>query len=490
MEHTDLEKDTICFNHSKKYMSFCSSHDMKCCQHCVSESHQNCQVHQLKQVGIEKVEDDLRNLTLEFQAIETFLLEMKSKIGDQRKKGLEEIAQVRINLQNQLANLEKKMIEDISCEYEKFKSETECTIKQIGDEKIKVQKMLDKLTGLKLEGTDDQFLCAVTSSKKELREMHGFLGGVKESGVLFEKNMSVDVNLSLTSFDKNIESFGKVTILSSHPILSNQCGNPTVTRYKALMNTQDDTNISLRMCHTLTFPRQMRITGCTLLPDGKHVFVDRRKQRLVLNESDNFRDIIPFAIPPFDVCHVKNNIVAVTLPETNEVVYVDILKGIKIKSSLFFKNRCLGIDCNGEFMVIGFPHKERVIIVDLDGREVRSFNVSCDCFVLGPYEIYSVNYRRDKIICNDLEGKRLWTYPDVVVKPAGISVDRRGHVYVFSKFNKALYLISRYGTSHRILDDNAIKDHNDFSCMYIHPDSETLLVCSYRNLATIYRVLR
>lgn len=480
--------DTICFNHSKKYMSFCSSHDMKCCQHCVSESHQNCQVHQLKQVGIEKVEDDLRNLTLEFQAIETFLLEMKSKIGDQRKKGLEEIAQVRINLQNQLANLEKKMIEDISCEYEKFKSETECTIKQIGDEKIKVQKMLDKLTGLKLEGTDDQLLCAVTSSKKELREMHGFLDGVKESGVLFEKNMSVDVNLSLTSFDKNIESFGEVTILSSPPILPNQMGNPTVTRYKALMATPD-TNISLRMCYTLTFPRQMKITGCTRLPDGKHVFVDRHNKRLVLNESGNFRDIFPFAISPFDVCHVKNNIVAVTLPETNEVVYVDILKGIPIKS-LFFKNKCRRIESNGEFMVIGFPRYKRVIVADLDGTEIRSFIVSCRRFTLGSYEIYSVNTRRDEVLCYDLSGKEIWTYPDVVCMPAGIVVDRRGHVYVFSKFNKALYLISRYGTTNRILENNAIEDHNDFSCLYMHPDSDELLVCSYSTQATIYMVER
>lgn len=489
MERTSLEMDTICFNHSRTYISFCSFHDMKCCQHCVSESHQNCQVHQLKQVGAEKVEDDLRNLLLEFQAIETFLLEMKLKIGDQRKKGLEEIAQVRIHLQNQLANLEKKMIEDISCEYENFKSETECTIKQIGDEKIKVQKTLDKLTGFKLEGTDDQLLCAVTSSKEELREMQGFLGGLKESGVLFEKNMSVDVNLTLTSFDKNIESFGKVTILSSPPILCDKMGNPTVTRYKALMNTPD-TNIFLTVFNKLIFPEQMWITGCTLLPEGKLVFVDRLTQRLVLNESGNFHDIIPFAIPPFDVCHVKNNTVAVTLPETNEVVYVDILKGIKIKSSLFFKSTCWGIDCNGEFMVIGFPHKERVIIVDLDGREVRSFNVTCDCFVLGPYEIYSVNYQRDEIICNNLDGNQLWTYPDVVVKPAGIGVDRAGHVYVFSKFNNDLYLISRCGTTNRILQDNAEENHNGFSCMYMHPDSDTLLVCSYSNLATIYRVLR
>ncbi|XP_071179223.1 uncharacterized protein [Mytilus edulis] len=486
MEPYGLEMNTTCFNHSRIYTSFCSFHDMMCCQFCVSESHQYCQVQPLQQVGAKKVEDDIRNLTLEYQAIENFLLKMKSKIGDQRKQCLEEISQVRNNLQNQLENLEKKIKENISRDYEKLKSETEDTIEQIGNDKMKVQLLANKLTGLKRNGTDEQYLCTVTSTQKELRAIRWSLTGVRESRALLEKNMSVHINPTLASFNETIDSFGEVVIESSRSIMS-YSKPPGGRRYDQQL-FRSDTKIYLRKCDTLKFPRIMRITGCARLPDGKHVFVDSHKKRLVLNESGNFRDIIPFTKSPFDVCHIEHSIVAVTIPETHEVMYIDILKGMQIKSSLFFKNKCKGIECNGEYMVIGFPRNERVIVADLGGRELRSFNVCGDRFTINDYAIYTVDEQLDNVICYDLFGKELWMYPDKVRMPAGIAVDEDGQVYVFSKFNKSIYLISPYGLYSRILEDNAKEDLNDFSCLYMYPSSDELYVCKHSTEAIMYEV--
>ncbi|CAC5381189.1 unnamed protein product [Mytilus coruscus] len=486
MERTGLEMNTTCFNHSRKYISYCSFHDMMCCQYCVSESHQYCQVQPLQEVDAKKVENDLRNLTLEFQAIENFLVKMMSKIGDQRKQCLEEIGQVRNHLQTQLENLEKKMTENISRDYENLKSETEYTMEQIGNDKIKVQMMANKLTGLKRKGTDEQYLCAVTSTKNELRAIRRSLAEVRESRALLEKNMSVHVNPNLTSFDEKNNSFGEVVIQSSASIMS--YSKPLSRRRMAQETFRSETDISLKKCDTLTFPRKMRITGCVRLPGGKHVFVESHKNRLVLNESGKFRDIMPFTESPFDVCHIGHNIVAVTIPERNEVVYVDILKGIQIKSSLFFKNKCYGVDCNGECMVIGFPNNERVIVADLDGTELMSFKVRGERFTLGPCEIYTVDEQLDNVICYELSGGKRWMYPDKVRQPAGVAVDRGGQVYVFSKFNKSLYLISPYGRTSRILEDNAKEDLNDFSCLYMYPGSDELLIFSYSTQAIMYTV--
>ncbi|CAG2217939.1 unnamed protein product [Mytilus edulis] len=145
--------------------------------------------------------------------------------------------------------------------------------------------------------------------------------------------MSVHINPTLASFNETIDSFGEVVIKSSRSIMS--YSKPLGFR-RTQEAVRSETNIYLK-CDTLKFPRVMRITGCARLPDGKHVFVDSHKKRLVLNESGNFRDIIPFANSPFDVCHIRHSIVAVTIPETHEVMYVDILKGMQIKSSLFLK---------------------------------------------------------------------------------------------------------------------------------------------------------
>lgn len=85
--------------------------------------------------------------------------------------------------------------------------------------------------------------------------------------------------------------------------------------------------VLLTKCDTFKYPRTMAITGCAQLPDCQFVLVDRQKHYLVLNKNGIFKDSASFTnrISPYDVCYVKDNTVAVTVPEDNTVLFVDIV---------------------------------------------------------------------------------------------------------------------------------------------------------------------
>lgn len=74
--------------------------------------------------------------------------------------------------------------------------------------------------------------------------------------------------------------------------------------------------------------------------------------------------------------------------------------------------------------------------------------------------------------------------------PVGIAVDKRKYVYVFSKFNNSIYIISPCGLNSRILIDKEEDELKDFNCMCISPDSERLLVCFSSNQAVMYNIER
>lgn len=101
-----------------------------------------------------------------------------------------------------------------------------------------------------------------------------------------------------------------------------------------------------------------------------------------------------------------------------------------------------GVGYDKKNLVIGFPHKDNVVIADLEGNANRSLKIRGERFTFRNNEIYSVYEKDDEVLCYDLFGKQKWVYPDIVKMPVGIAVDKRKYVYVFSKFNNSIYLIS------------------------------------------------
>jgi hypothetical protein len=73
--------------------------------------------------------------------------------------------------------------------------------------------------------------------------------------------------------------------------------------------------------------RRIRITGCDILPDGKFVFAEQEGKRLLIfsNNGNYEKDIVRFSGTPYEVSYTGENIVAVTIWDKREVVFVNVI---------------------------------------------------------------------------------------------------------------------------------------------------------------------
>lgn len=448
----------------------------------------------------QKVETDLKNLMDEFNAIDNFLSKIKSDISDQRMYCLNKISDIRRELNGHLDNLEQKIIKDVSNKHEHLNSMIEFTTKETDDNKTNIQDMLNDLKSLKRNDSEYD-LSIITVKQTAVNAISHSLSKLREGNSLSHPTIALDINPVFKSFGKPINSFGTVSVQYKASVMS--FSRPTLSFpiqtfaesqiVMSLCNAvlRYERYVSLKKVNTFKYPSGMNITGCVQLPNGKCLFVDRDKKFLVLNKSGNFEDNVLLAShrSPYDVCHIQDNTIAVSIPEDNAVVYIDIISG-KTINSFIFKKKCYGVACDGKFLVIGFPRKDNGVFADLEGNQIRSLKIRGERFAFSDNAIYSVNENDDEVLCYDLFGKQTWMYPDKVRMPVGIAVDKNKNVYVFSKFNNAIYSISPNGLNSRILVDQEEDDLKDFSCMCMSPDSKRLLVCCSSNHAILYNVER
>jgi hypothetical protein len=69
------------------------------------------------------------------------------------------------------------------------------------------------------------------------------------------------------------------------------------------------------------------IITSNILPDGKLVFAEREGKRLLMFSNNGFceKDIVWFSGRPFEVSFTGENIVAVTIWDNHEVVFVNVI---------------------------------------------------------------------------------------------------------------------------------------------------------------------
>lgn len=495
MAHSSLEMNTNSDNSNQACEHYCLIHDIFCSFDCVMENHRFCQVMSQDNVTEnarsngkstrkedKKVETGIRDLTQEFLAIEKFLSDMSSSIDDQQKQCLMKITEVRNQINIHLDSLEKKVRDVISTEHKKLKSKLEDTMKRICHNKISLQDMTNRLDKIKRDGTERQLLLAVKSSEQIFKHMSQYIDELRQTDELMEKNISVNVDPTLNEFDTRIDSFGMVMSKSTKSIMS--YSKPVMSGF-AQYQPRSEVRVNLKNVEKFKCPKEIDITGCALLPEKKYVFVDSLKKQIHILESGMYKGTVTFDNSPFDVCHVEDNTVAVTIPNDNAVFYVDIVLREIIKS-LRFENKCYYVDSDGKRLAFGFSDKNLIIITDLEGKEINRFKIRGKRFTLHKFGIYSVNERDDEVLRYDLSGKELWTYPDKIMRPVGVAVDFMGYAYVFSKFNDAIYAISPYGFDSRIVKDKDDADFSDFRCLCIKPHSNQLLICSC-NQVSIYK---
>jgi hypothetical protein len=311
---------------------------------------------------------------------------------------------------------------------------------------------------------------------------------------LFE--LKLDFSSKLESLVKDISKFGVVFVTKKH------CSTSLVkgTELLAQMPQESKLGITPQLTRktTVNFHTEAKgrvgIIGCDILPNAKLVFTEREGKRLLMfsNNGNYEKDIVRFSGIPFGVSYTGENIVAVTMWDKHEVVFVNVVTNTII-NTIDIGHECYGTDFNMNRLAIRvFPKNTLSYILCLDpkGKLIDRVNIpgwKSSNISLRDDTITCTNWLANTIYCYTLTGQQMWAFKDehVLRKPVGIALDKHRNVYVAGKETNNVVVLSPDGKNCRqiLTKSDGLKGP---CSLRINISRSELLVCNDRGPAFLF----
>jgi len=210
------------------------------------------------------------------------------------------------------------------------------------------------------------------------------------------------------------------------------------------------------------------------------------------NNGNYEKDIVRFSGIPFDVSYTGENIVAVTIWNKHEVVFVNVITNT-IMNTVDIGRECWGTNFNLNRLAIRImqpPTSSHIVYLDPKGKLIARVSIpgeNSTHISLGDDTIKCTDWKANTIYCYTLTGQEMWTFKDesVLRKPMGIALDKNRNVYVAGKETNNVVVLSPDGKNCREILTNSNGLDRPFS-LRINIDRNELLVCNERGQAFLF----
>ncbi|CAG2206650.1 unnamed protein product [Mytilus edulis] len=237
------------------------------------------------------------------------------------------------------------------------------------------------------------------------------------------------------------------------------------------------------------------ITGCTIMPSGKIIFVDQYNDRLVIhNDNGLFVCAIPVSHHPLDVTCIDENTVAVT--HNAKPYHIEIINIVnkKIVNKIKTSNQCYGITNENERLIY-YEVGSGIQIADVKSESTATTVVKVDGEHIWNYvttskgKIYHTKYESGTVTCYTVTGHKVWEYTDesILKSVHGVAVDNDSNVYVVSNENDSIVVLSPDGKHARRLLTNENGIQQPYG-IYFDKGRNILMVTNVYGPASLYEV--
>ena len=311
---------------------------------------------------------------------------------------------------------------------------------------------------------------------------------------LFE--LKLDFSSELKSFIEDVSKFGVVSVAKKH------CSTSLVKEAEFQAQTPQERKLAvisqLKRKVTVYFPTNDKgsvcITGCDILPDGKLVFTDQEGKRLLMfsNNGNYANDIVRFSGTPFEVSYTGENIVAVTIFDKREVVFVNVITNT-ITNTVDIGHKCWGTDFTMNRLairVIQPPTSNHIVYLDHKGKLIDRVQIpgnNSAHISLRDDTIQCTDWKTNTIYCYTLTGQPTWAFKDenVFREPMGIALDKQRNVYVAGKGTNNVVVLSPDGKNCKQILTKSDGLNKPIS-LRINIDRKELLVCNENGPAFLF----
>ncbi|XP_063426335.1 uncharacterized protein LOC134710083 [Mytilus trossulus] len=505
------EISSQCRDHKEKFELYCSSHACPCCVQCITDKHKMCQEmkplsdilqHVKSSASVQLFEKDLKDVKENLDTAVKYLNTRISTINTQKTKAIEEIRYMRKSISDYLDKLEQDILDDLESKHSKLKSNMATLLQQMEQRASQVDQMQNQFTKMMQYATELQMYIGLREIEKTTSETAKYIEDLESGDNFGEKNLEVNISSALQSILKDVKSFGDINFNTTSSSLQIKAGRKDQAQHLAPKVARIE-QIKPSLLTRLTLPQDMKsikIGACIILPDGKCIILDiNRKKQLLLFSNDGIfiRKVVTLTGYPCDACFVRNNTVAVTLYNTNQTVLVDTEKN-KIIQTIPLPHHCYGVASDGSTLVISDSERRctAVNLNDMSHTIIEGIG-GVGHISLFQGNIYGNKHVEQKVCCYKITGELLSTFQhqDIVI-PRGITLDKNGFVYIVSRGNNSIVVVSPDGkASQTILSESdgierpwAIDINRETGLMIVSSELSENGGDTYYETACIYKI--
>ncbi|XP_076095795.1 uncharacterized protein LOC143066870 [Mytilus galloprovincialis] len=487
-----LEISSQCRDHKKKFELYCSFHACPCCVQCITDKHQNCQEMKplsdiLKQVktsaSIQLFEKDLKNVKENLEEIIEYFNSRINTSNNQKTKAVEQIQSMRKSIDDFLNKLEQEILDELESKQSQLKSKMNTLLQQVKIQANQISQLQSEFSKMTQYATELQTYVGLREIEKNTSHAAKYIDELKSGDNFDEKNIVVTISSALQSILQEVTSLGDIHVNTSQSTLKIKAGRKDQAQ-NLVPIVHGIEEIKPTMLRTLTIPEDMKSKSspvCRILPDGKYIILNNynlhtNKALLLFGNDGTFqRKVITFTQLPIQACFVRNKTVAVILG-SNETALVDVSKN-EIIQTIKLSHACYGVASDGKTLVL-YSEKKFTIVNQDDMSQTILEGVRADCISLFQENIYGTIFSENKVCCYKKTGEPLWTFQHHDIdSPEGIALDKHGFVYIASRGNNNIVVVSPDGkTCKTILSE--VDGINYPVNIDIHRETGTMIVSS------------
>ncbi|CAG2248196.1 PLA2G [Mytilus edulis] len=438
-----------CSTHNDKYQMYCQKHDKPLCLFCL-EGHTECK----DTIPLSKKTKDIKTSDT-WKDTEQSLIDIDENIDIMEKR--KNICRVRKEVNDHLDKLEESFRNEVTKIEDQSTRSMKHALLILEEKKTERLKYQQQLQDMKMYASDLQTYLGLHQISSEIAQLESSLQSVIVKGSLDKISLTCSINESLNDITKRIQTFGTI----AEKKIST---NITYIRQKDKqaqiigINPKSIHDIKMKLLRKFDIDSN-DIKGCDIFQDKRMVLSNyySRSKEIVITDRDGKQLFeLSLQIQAFDIACMDNNAIAVTSGYWNRGINIIDIESKTVKQNIPTEYRCHGITQNDGLLFCCVENKGifRVNSKDSSVKRIVDCKLS-DWSYISSFndKLYYAHKNLNTVTCCDIDGKKNWTFQNnnILVNPAGITVDNEGYIYVLSRKLKSVIVLSPDGKQSRTL---------------------------------------
>lgn len=473
---------------------YCQDHDDVICQSCTIVKHRACKTVSIgekcasypkeKFAAVEQKADKLDNET------DQILKERNSDLTSytsMKEKAKEDMQTFRQEINRQIDMMEQTMLKDLDDRETMNRQEVGRHVSSCTTTKQLIQTDLKILSDVKKSADKADMFAADVKVSKRLTEYERLLRDIRQE--------AKSPNLT---FKKNEQLWDKLIKIKNIGTLVEDTSKPDQRKKMVLTDLKVD-SLSQKNIKISSDRQPADISGCAFMPDGQVGLCDYSNNKLeLLDKSFTLQGSLDLPSRPLDISVVDDTTAIITLPDNQQLQYIEVVPRLKPGRVLQLDKKCWGVQVVGSDIYVtchkGYPGGDgEVRILDKNGNLRKRLGVNQDGTFMFASPLYlTVTARSDRIYVSDCGqhtvtclnsgGTVIFQYKDPELGgPAGVCVDDEDNVIVCGRASYNVHVVTAAGKKHSVILTS--KDGIMYPCSVAFRQTDnTMIIGCYDNL--------